>query len=134
MFLLDTNIISELARPNPNQNVIAWSAQVSEIAISAIAVEEIFYGLAWKPNSRIQAWFETFLDSNCLILPVTPAIAKLAGKMRGELQSQGKPRSQADMIIAATAQIHQLTLVTRNIRDFEGCGIVLVNPFSSDPN
>jgi predicted nucleic acid-binding protein len=133
-FLLDTNIISELTRPQPNQNVINWSAQLSEITISVITVEEIYYGLAWKPNSRIQVWFDTFLDSKCLILPVTPAIAKVAGQLRGKLQSQGKPRTQADMIIAATAQIHQLTLVTRNIRDFEGCGIPLVNPFLSQSN
>jgi predicted nucleic acid-binding protein len=114
--------------------VINWSAQLSEITISVITVEEIYYGLAWKPNSRIQVWFDTFLDSKCLILPVTPAIAKVAGQLRGKLQSQGKPRTQADMIIAATAQIHQLTLVTRNIRDFEGCGIPLVNPFLSQSN
>ena len=80
MFLLDTNIISELARPQPNQNVIAWSAQISEIAISVITVEEIYYGLAGKPNSRVQARFDVFLDCNCLILPVTPAIAKVAGQ------------------------------------------------------
>ena len=66
-FLLDTNIISELTRPKPNQNVINWSAQLSEITISVITVEEIYYGLVWKPNSRIQVWFDTFLDSKCLI-------------------------------------------------------------------
>jgi predicted nucleic acid-binding protein len=50
--------------------------------------------------------------------------------MRGKLRNQGKTRSQADMLIAATAQIHQLTLVTRNIRDFEDCDILLLNPFT----
>ncbi|MEQ9484212.1 MAG: hypothetical protein RIG27_18290 [Coleofasciculus sp. F4-SAH-05] len=50
--------------------------------------------------------------------------------MRGQLRTQGKPRSQADMLIAATAQVHQLTLVTRNIRDFEDCGILTLNPFT----
>ena len=58
----------------------------------------------------------------------------MAGQLRGKLQSQGKPRTQADMIIAATAQIHKLTLVRRNTRDFEGCGIPLINPFLSDAN
>ncbi|MBC6420939.1 MAG: type II toxin-antitoxin system VapC family toxin [Hormoscilla sp. SP5CHS1] len=129
MFLCDTNIISELARPLPDQKVLAWAAGVSDIAISAITVEEIYYGLAWKPNPRIKAWFETFIDSRCSIFSVTAPISKLAGQLRGQLQSQGKTRSQADMIIAATAQFHALTLVTRNIRDFEGCNIMLLNPF-----
>ena len=66
MFLLDTNIISELTRPKPNQNVISWSAQLSEITISVITVEEIYYGLAWNPKrfkfvlklfSTLSVWF-----------------------------------------------------------------------------
>ncbi|GGA58859.1 twitching motility protein PilT [Okeania sp. KiyG1] len=129
MFLLDTNIISELARKKPNPNVLNWAAKVTEISVSVVTVEEISYGLSWKPNSQIQEWFENFFESNCQIFPVTTNIAKLSGKLRGRFQSQGQTRSQADMIIAATAKIHQLTLVTRNTRDFEGCGVLLLNPF-----
>jgi predicted nucleic acid-binding protein len=128
-FLCDTNIISELARPQPNSGVLQWSADVSSIALSVITLEEISYGLTSKPNTRIQAWFGQFLDSYCQIIPITPEIALLAGKMRGKLRNQGKTRSQADMLIAATAKIYQLTLVTRNIRDFEDCDISLLNPF-----
>lgn len=62
------------------------------------------------------------------MLPITAAIAREAGELRGQLQTQGKPRTQADLLIGATAKIHQFTLVTRNARDFEGCGIVLLNP------
>ncbi|BAY65248.1 nucleic acid binding protein [Calothrix brevissima NIES-22] len=51
-------------------------------------------------------------------------------ELRGYLQTQGKPRTQADIIIAATAEIHQITLVTRNTKDFEGCGITILNPFT----
>jgi tRNA(fMet)-specific endonuclease VapC len=61
---------------------------------------------------------------------VTSDIARAAGEMRGRLRLQGITRSQADILIAATAQIHQLTLITRNIRDFEGCDIPLLNPFT----
>ncbi|NEQ35003.1 MAG: type II toxin-antitoxin system VapC family toxin [Okeania sp. SIO3I5] len=132
MFLFDTNIISELARTKPNPKVLNWAAQVSEISVSVITVEEIFYGLSWKPNSQIQEWFESFFESNCQIFPVTTNIARLSGELRGRFQSQGQTRSQADMIIAATAQIHQLTLVTRNTRDFEGCGILVLNPFENN--
>jgi toxin FitB len=128
-FLCDTNIISELIRPQPNLGVIAWSQQISSTFISAITLEEIAYGLAAKPNARIQAWFEEFVQSNCQILPITVGIAQRSGELRGQLRTQGKPRSLADMLIAATAQINSLTLVTRNIRDFEDCNILLLNPF-----
>ncbi|NEO94719.1 MAG: type II toxin-antitoxin system VapC family toxin [Moorea sp. SIO3G5] len=113
-----------------NSGVLAWSAEVSSVTLSVITLEEIFYGLASKPNQRIQAWFEGFIQNYCHILPITPEIAKLSGELRGKLRTQGKPRSQADMLIAATAQSHQLTLVTRNLRDFEDCGISLLNPFT----
>lgn len=129
-FLCDTNIISELARPQPNSGVLIWAARVSSMTVSAITVEEIFYGLTSKPNLRIQNWFEGFLENYCQILPITTEIAKRSGELRGQLKSTGKTHTQADMIIAATTQIHQLTLVTRNIRDFDGCGIPLLNPFT----
>lgn len=127
--LCDTNILSELARSRPHPNVLTWSEQITVIALSVITLEEITYGLAAKPNARIQSWFEQFLQDNCQVLPITEAIASQAGSLRGNLQTQGKPRTQADMMIAATAQIHQLVLVTRNTRDFEDCGISLFNPF-----
>jgi len=130
-FLCDTNIISELARPKPNPGVINWSTTVSSINLSVITVEEIYYGLAAKPNARIKQWFEQFLDNYCIILPVTVDIAKMSGLIRGNLRTQGKQRTQADILIAATVQIHQLTLVTRNTRDFEGCNIQIINPFTS---
>lgn len=129
-FLCDTNIISELARPQPNLGVSAWSAQVSSIFLSVITLEEIAYGLAAKPNTRVQNWFQGFLNTYCQILPITAEIAQHSGELRGCLRTQGKPRSQADMLIAATAHIHQLTLVTRNTRDFEDCRISLLDPFT----
>jgi predicted nucleic acid-binding protein len=128
-FLCDTNIISELARPQPNYGVLQWSLEVSSIALSVITLEEIYYGLTSKPNARIQAWFQQFLNLYCQIIPITSDIALYAGEIRGKLRTQGKTRSQADMLIAATAKIHKLTLVTRNVRDFEGCEILLLNPF-----
>lgn len=128
-YLVDTDIISELARRRPNAGVLAWANTVSSIRLSAISYEEIFCGLAWRPNERIRAWFENFLDEHCEILHVTPNIAHIAGTLRGRLGALGRPRAQADMLIAATAQVHQQTLVTRNIRNFEDCGISLLNPF-----
>jgi toxin FitB len=97
--------------------------------IECDSLEEITFGLNAKPNPRIQDWFQQFLRI-CQIIPLMPEIAQHAGELRGTLRTRGIIRSQADMLIAATAHIYQLTLVTRNIRDFENCNIVLLNPFS----
>ena len=128
-FLVDTNILSELVRKRPDPGVLRWAEEVRKVAISVATVEEMCFGLAWKPNPRIQLWFEEFLETNGEILPVTAGIAKRSGEMRGQLQARGRSRSSMDMIIAATAQEHRLTLVTRNVRDFEGCDIPILNPF-----
>lgn len=127
--LLDTNIISELCRPRPNAGVIAWAAQESIHSISAVTVDEIVFGLTWHPNSRVAAWFDAYLSRHP-ILPVTSDIARRAGELRGIFAARGITRSQPDMLIAATAQVHALTLVTRNTADFAGCGVPVLNPFA----
>ena len=129
-FLIDTNVISELVRRNPNPAVLSWADSVSSVVISAVTVEEICFGLAWKPNQRIQNGFEQFFAEDCRICPVTIEIARCSGALRGRFAARGQQRTQADMLIAATAQLNQLTLVTRNIRDFEDCGVALLDPFS----
>lgn len=129
MLLIDTNIISELSRKTPDPGVIAWAGGVTAFRLSVVSQEEIAHGLVWRPNPRIQAWVADFFQRHAA-LPITPAIAQAAGELRGRLAAAGSPRSQADMLIAATAKLHDLTLVTRNTRDFDGCGIPLLNPFS----
>lgn len=129
-FLADTNIIGELARPRPNPGVLNWAGQVMELSLSVITLEEIQYGLAWKPNQRIREWFDGFLKEQCRVLPITDELARRAGELRGRLRAKGETRSQADMLIAATAASHALTLVTRNADDFKGCGVTVLNPFS----
>jgi len=131
MFLTDTNIIGELARPRPDAGVLAWAAQVSTLSLSVVSVEEIQYGLAWKPNARVHAWFDRFLDTQCRVLPVAEDIAKRAGTLRGRFRANGQTRTQADMLIAATALVHRLTLVSRNEADFEGCSVAVLNPFAT---
>jgi predicted nucleic acid-binding protein len=128
--LCDTNILSELARTHPDEKVIAWSKTVTHITLSVITLEEINFGLAWKPNTRILQWFNKFIKDYCEVVPITPEIAIQAGNLRGAFQQNGQARTQADMLIAATAAINGLTLVTRNTRDFAGCNIRLHNPFS----
>ena len=128
-FLADTNIIGELTRKEPNSGVLAWARQVTTLTLSAVTVEEIFYGLSWKPSSRVHAHLSRILQNRCTILPVTAEIARIAGNLRGQFQADGATRQQADMLIAATAQVHRLTLVTHNVRDFSGCGVPVLDPF-----
>ena len=61
---------------------------------------------------------------------MTDEIARRSGDLRGRRQARGRPRTQADMLIAATAMVHRLTLVTRNEADFRGCDVTVLNPFS----
>jgi predicted nucleic acid-binding protein len=128
-FLIDTNVLSEFVRKSPDPGVLQWAQEVRRVAVSVATLEEVYFGLSWKPNPRVRLWLEGFLDTNCEILPVTPEIAKRSGEIRGQFQAHGQTRSTADMIIASTAQEHDLTLVTRNVRDFANCGILLLNPF-----
>jgi len=129
-YLVDTNVIGELARKRPNPGVVTWAGQVTSVKLSVVSLEEIRFGFAWKANARISAWFDRFLAEQCEILPVTDEIAGRSGDLRGRLQLRGRTRAQADMLIAATAMAHRLTLVTRNEADFEGCDVTVLNPFS----
>ena len=129
MQLVDTNVISELCRREPDPGVITWAATQSALSLSAVTVEEIAFGLSWRPNPVLLGWFERLLTQHT-VLPVDADIAHHAGMMRGAFAARGVARTQADMLIAATAHAHRLVLVTRNVRHFEGCGLALLNPFS----
>lgn len=129
--LCDTNVLSELVRRQPDPGVLAWAAGRSGIAISVITVEEIGCGLAARPNPRVEAAVAALIEEQCTVLDITEAVAARAGRLRGELRGRGVARTQADMLIAATALEHRLPLVTRNVRDFEGLGIPVLNPFSA---
>jgi predicted nucleic acid-binding protein len=126
---VDTNVISELVRPRPDPGVVRWVKTQDRLQLSAIVVEEIEFGLAWKPKARIRAWWSDFLARHCVVLPVDAAVARRAGHLRGQLRAAGMSRTQADMLVAATAAERGATLVTRNVEDFAGCGIAVHDPF-----
>ena len=134
MQLVDTNVISELMRPAPNSGVRNWArlavSASAEIFVSVITIDEVMYGLTRRPRGAALLMFENFL-ADAKVLPVTEAIARRGGEMRALQSLRGHVREQPDMLIAATAQVHALTVVTRNVRDFEGCGIAILNPFSN---
>jgi predicted nucleic acid-binding protein len=132
MYLVDTNVLSELPRPRPNAAVLRWLHQQPTIVLSVVSVEELAFGVARAPvprRAKLAAWLDELLGSAAEILGVTEAVARAAGELRAARESAGRRVAQADMLIAATAVIHGLTLATRNGRDFVGCGVALVDPF-----
>jgi len=139
MILLDTNIISALMQPVPNPNVIQWLNQQkqSQLYLPSIVVAEIRYGLQRMPQGQRQSalvsQFSSLLHTifSGRILPFAQNEAEAYAIIRAAREAQGKPISVCDAQIAAIAQVHQALLATRNTKDFESCGIVLINPFES---
>jgi len=127
--LIDTNILSELMRREPDPVVLSWADRHDGFVLSVIVLEELVFGLTKKSLPLKRQWLDDFLEHQCLILPITPAIARGSGTLRGQFSAQGVVRHPSDMLIAATALIHRLPLATRNTADFTDCGIDLINPF-----
>jgi predicted nucleic acid-binding protein len=127
--LVDTNIISELMRRHPDDAVLAWAGAEKSFFVSVVTLEELLYGLTRKALSMKLQWLDDFLASQCVILSVSPTLARSAGILRGKLSAKGVTRHPSDILIATTALNHGIPLATRNTADFEGCGIQLINPF-----
>lgn len=127
--LVDTNVLAEATRPRPDVGVSRWLRGEDRLHVSVVTVEEIAFGLSWTPKPRVAAVLTRLLTEHCVIHPVTEAIARRAGELRGRLQATGQTRTQADMLIAATALVHGFAVVTRNEADFAGCGVEVLNPF-----
>ena len=131
--LVDTNVISELARARPNAGVVSWFARQGRIHLSVVTLEELTFGVARAKGGvhvRLAKWLDALLAARPPILDVTPAIARASGELRAAREARGRRVAMADMLIAATALAHGLTLATRNVRDFESCGVSLVDPFA----
>lgn len=129
LYLCDTNIISELMRPQPNPEVKAWLLRQERIALSVITLEELYFGLQLEDLRKKREWLDRFVAACAQVLPIDAAIAMRAGQMRAEQTLRGQTRTQADLLIAATAVTHNCVLATRNTRDFEGTNVPLLNPF-----
>jgi toxin FitB len=129
MVLLDSNILSEVLRPQINTGVSQWFAQQTVLAMSVVCLHEVLYGLQRKRMVGVLARFE-HLVKLAEIIPVTEDIARQAAALRADFSMRGIARDAADMHIAATAIVRECTLATRNTKDFAGCGLRLVNPFS----
>ncbi len=137
-FLLDTNIPSETLRRVPEPRVIRWLQTQSKRDVqfvSVVALGELRRGTALLAKGTRRSQLEQFLETTVplwfgpRILPVTQSIADTWGVLDAQRQLAGKPLNIANGLIAATALQHELTLVTRNSRDFAGLGVAILNPW-----
>ena len=135
-YLLDTNIISNIAKPAPSDSLLAWmGAQNDEdLFIASLTVAEIRRGVLEKPagkrRDQLEAWFSGPDGPQALfagrILPFDEAAGLIWGRLMADGRSQGRPRSALDTIIAAVAEAYGCTVVTDNEKDF--AGIEVLNP------
>lgn len=135
-YLLDTCIVSETIRKNPNARVIEWLCGLNEfdLFISALTIGEIRKGVVKMPEGTRKEFLSSWLDRlvksyEGRVVYVTTAVADLWGKCVGLAEMKGKPRPSIDSLIAVSALANDMTLVTRNESDFAYLGVNLVNPF-----
>ena len=136
-FLFDTNILSELMRPQPEPKVQNWVAvqDLGALFLSVVCIGELETGFTTMQDAARRARLEASLERHLRllfpgrVLPVTQVIAARWGRLGGMRELAGQPLSAPDGMIAATALEHGLTLVTRNVKDFAGLGVVLLNPW-----
>ena len=138
-YLVDTNIPSELTRTKPDPRVEAFlqNADRDSVFLSVMTIGEICKGIAalssGQRRAHLQSWLELDVRSWFAhrILPVTEDIAERWGSLAAFCKEQGRALAVVDGVIAATALHHGLILVTRNVKDFAGLGIDIVNPWES---
>jgi len=136
-FLLDTNAISEWQKPIPNAGLIAWmrTADEEELFLSVVTLAEIRYGIERMPAGGRRNRYEQWLEHELLqrfegrILSVDAEIAERWGRLVSRSAAVGRPVSTMDGFLAATAEVHTLTLVTRNAQHFSMLKTVL-NPWT----
>ena len=133
MYLLDTNVVSELRRPRPHPSVLAWieDAAEEELHLSAVTIGEVQAGIEiTREQDRAKAeelelWLGQVLDTYQVLSVDAPAFREWA-----RLMHRRSDTLLQDAMIAAVAIVHRLTVVTRNVRDFEQLGVSTLDPFA----
>jgi len=136
-YLLDTCVLSEFTRRQPDERVTHWLDSLDEVKLflSVITIGEIQRGIERLPDSRRKNELMTWLNDNLVerfsgrIFDLDIATLLLWGTLTARLETSGQPMSVMDSLIAASALYNNLILVTRNISDFLPCGIQLLNPW-----
>lgn len=138
MILIDTNVISELMRPNPAPAVLAWCGMQDAVTLhlSAVGEAELRRGAAILPNGKRKVRLIAAIDAMIAedfagrVLPFDSAAAINFAAIFVDRRNSGRPISFPDCQIAATARAHGAAMATRNVADFEGCGIEVIDPWA----
>ena len=138
-YLLDTNVLSEAARPAPDASVLDWLEKrpALELAISVLTLGEIAKGVhllsEGAKRERLAAWLSTELSAQFTgrLLPVDERVALAWGHLVADGRRTGRELPVIDGLLLATAMVHQLVFVTRNERDCAGRGVSILNPWGS---
>ena len=138
MLVLDTNVASELMRPVPAPTVAAWIAErhAEDLFLTAVSEAELLYGVAIMPTGRrremleasMTRWLEVGFTER--ILPFDSAAARAYADIASRRRRAGRPIGEADCQIAAISLSRSAVLVTRNVRDFNGTGIDVIDPWT----
>ena len=137
MIILDTNVISELMREVPNQKVTKWMTTKKPLylGLSTITIAEIQRGLARLPmgkrRSRLTASFTSFVTEafSGRIFSFDEDAAWIYGEIAAKRESEGFNTDAVDLMIAAISKSNNAAIATRNTKDFEGCGLEIINPW-----
>ncbi len=135
-YLIDTNVVSELSKESPNPSVIAFLRNETQIWLSTIVIHEIEFGIQLLPEGRRrESLFRMCTDVvsaySDRVLSIDRSVAERAAVLRARSRKVGHIVDLGDALIAGTAMAHGLTLVTRNVRDFDGLGIDVHDPWQS---
>ena len=139
-WLIDTNVVSEIATPRPNPRVLQWFGEQSaqDIATSIVTVAELQHGVLLTQDRARRSDLARWIDENVFalfmdrILTIDTDILVQWLDLQRLLRARRLTRSPADLLLAATAHIHDLILVTRNTRDFANTGITVYNPWTDE--
>lgn len=135
-YLIDTNVISELARPKPAKAVLAWFDSIPSEAlnVSVLTLGEIRKGIEQMPESARREKLRVWLEHDLIewfgdrVLPIDIAVSDRWGRLVAQM---GRPVPSIDSLLAATALHHELRMVTRNQKDFDYPGLEIVNPWGN---
>lgn len=134
-FLVDANVLSEVTRPEPQPAVVQWLRKHErDIAVTPIVLGEIEYGIGLTTSTRkrkeLERWFAEGMK-RLRVIDLDADTASTWAALLVRLRKKGKAMPVKNSLIAASALQHQLTIVTRNISDFQNAGVLLFNPFSA---